>query len=134
MPEVDPKDFHTHLALDHYKFVPQGRSVGMTGGLTIYVHDSYRVKPRVPLSCCQEDWEMVFVDIFSENFKKPITLGNIYRPPRNGPDQIDGFIEHMQNTITQMGRPGKFQILAGDYNLNLLKVKESEKIEIFATC
>ena len=68
VPEVDPKDFHKHLALDHYKFVPQGRSVGMTGGLAIYIHDSYRVKPRVPLSCRQADREMVFVDIFSGFF------------------------------------------------------------------
>ena len=115
------------IKLENYELIPQGASVGRTGGLAIYLHESFRFKKRAPLSCQEEDWEMQFIDIFGENLKKTITLGNIYRPPRNTVAQIDGFINAMESTIRKMGTPAKYQILAGDYNLNLLKFSESEK-------
>ena len=116
------------IELDDYELVPQATKVGRTGGLAIYIHESYRFKPRNPLCCLNEDWEMQFVDIFADSLKKPVTLGNIYRPPRNSADKIDGFISAMDSTLKKMGTPGKYQILCGDYNLNLLNVLQSEKI------
>ena len=58
------------IQLENYELIPQGASVGATGGLAIYLHESFRYKPRVPLSCKGADWEMQFIDIFGDNLKK----------------------------------------------------------------
>ena len=124
----DPSSISTDLIqLENYELIPQGASVGKTGGLAIYLHESFRHKPRAPLSCRETDWEMQFIDIFGESLKKPITLGNIYRPGRSSANLIDSFISAVQSTIRKMGTPAKYQILTGDFNFNLLRFNESEK-------
>ena len=129
--QLENDDSTDLIQLKDYELIPQGSSVGRKGGLAIYLHESFRFKPRRPLSCHEEDWEMQFIDIFGDSLKKTITLGNIYRPPRNSADQIDGFIKAVESTIRKMGTPAKYQILAGDFNLNLLKFSESERIGTF---
>lgn len=60
---------------------------------------------------------------------KPITLCNIYKPPRNNNNNanIVAFLDLYAPVITAIARGNTDAILAGDLNINLLKIREREK-------
>ena len=55
---------------------------------------------------------------------KHILIGNIYRPPRTLLNEIEGFIEELTLIVQGLDKKTPNVLLAGDYNLNLLKVNE----------
>ena len=58
------------------------------GGLIVYIHDRHQFEVR---NLCPESriWESLFIDIYGTDLKKAITLGNIYRPPKeNNSDPV----------------------------------------------
>ena len=60
--------------------------------------------------------------------EKHVLLGCIYRHPRNTDDE---FIVYMQNILDQIKNENKLVIIAGDFNLNLLKHDIDDKIKEF---
>ena len=54
--------------------------------------------------------------------KKKITIGNIYRPPRDINENYQKFIHEFTKVLTELqGSKGEV-VIAGDYNIDLLKI------------
>ena len=122
----------TDLKIQGYELVTQSSKLGQTGGLVIYVHESYTVKVRSPLCYQGKDWEALFIDITAEFMKKPVTIGNIYRPGRgNNQAQLQAFNSKLNSIIKTMGKPGKYQILVGDFNHDLIKIHQGTMVSNF---
>ena len=54
--------------------------------------------------------------------KKNIILGNIYRPPRNTVNDYNIFTREFTGALEYLENLGPEILIAGDYNINLLKV------------
>ena len=52
--------------------------------------------------------------------------GNIYRPPRTLREHTKQFINEFTSLVQALDSTNLNSVLAGDYNLNLLKINESE--------
>ena len=67
-------------------------------------------------------WEGLILQIKGGGLPKGLIIGNIYRPPRMLTEEIKQLINEFTLLILSMEKY-KFNInLAGDYNLNLLKI------------
>ena len=76
-----------------------------------------------------ETWEGLFIDIYDDNLRKHITLGNIYRPPKcnNNEKVISTFINELAPVNTKLGKKCSETIIVCDFNIDLLKVDEIQK-------
>ena len=76
------------------------------------------------------NWEAQFVDIYGPSIPKKVTIGNIYRPPRNNNDihSVENFISEIKPCLTQLRREDAYSILCGDYNINLLKLNRDQGV------
>ena len=68
----------------------------------------------------------MIVDIKGGCLSKTITIGNIYRPPRTTNDSLNVFIEELSYTLSTLENNNTQLILAGDFNINLLKLNDNE--------
>ena len=58
--------------------------------------------------------------------KRNIILSNIYRPPRNTNENISSFIDELRSIISSFDKRNQDIIIAGDFNINLLKLNDKE--------
>ena len=122
-----------HYHIPGYHTIALGRKCGRKGGLIIYLRDIYNYSPR-ELYTPSLHWEGLFIDVshkYNEALPNKITLANIYRPPRdnNSNISIDRFLEPFSDIFTMLSRESSTLITGGDFNLNLLKLTEREKIQ-----
>ena len=77
-------------------------------------------------------WEGLFVDIIDDSGKK-ITICNIYRPPRNNNIHvsIDSFLLDFRPVVQTLSNSFKNLVLAGDFNIDLLKLNSNSKYQEF---
>lgn len=85
----------------------------------------------MPLCYKGETWDAQFIDIKSDFMKKPVTLANIYRLPSYNAEMVESFNRKLDSILKTMGWPGKYQILFGDTNLNLLNIHTDGAISSF---
>ena len=78
-------------------------------------------------------WEGLFIDVSGQNLRRPITIGNIYKPPHNNNNNanIKRFIEEISPIINTLQKENKYAAIVGDFNINLLQINEREKFEEF---
>lgn len=100
----------------------QESKISRNCGLAIYLHNDFKGRKRNPLCVIEQEWEALFIDVTADLFKKPITIGNIYRGHHNNSEQIKKFMDGLSSTISKLGTPSKYQILAGDFNLDFLRI------------
>ena len=64
----------------------------------------------------------------AETVSKKITLGNIYKPPKNNNNNpnITTFINEFSPLLDTLSHENCYSILAGDFNMDLLKLNERE--------
>ena len=69
-----------------------------------------------------------FVKISGETISQTITLGNIYNPPKNNNNNpnIASFINEFSHLLHTLSHENSYSILAGDFNMDLLKLNERE--------
>ena len=98
------------------------------GGLIIYLHNTLSYELR-NIYTRSDTWEGLFIDITSDNFVNKITLGNIYRPPKdnNNTTNIETFINELAPLINRFGKEKTTNIIVGDFNVDLMKIAEREK-------
>ena len=126
---------HADVSLLHipgYKLIHQGSRCSRHGGLVIYLHEQYTYKLR-NMYMRSDIWEGLFIDVSGHNLHRPITIGNIYRPPHNNNNNanIETFIEEMSPIINTLQKENKYATIVGDFNINLQQINEREKIEEF---
>ena len=101
------------------------------GGCGFFVANNLKFKPRAEfdtkLANTNSEFEASWIEIVNEK-QKSFLLGCIYRHPRNTDDD---FIVYMQNILEQIKEENKLVVIAGDFNLNLLKHDIDDKIKEF---
>ena len=90
----------------------------------MYVHTRYDYKV---LQCIKhETWEGQLTEITGGGLKKPVIVSNIYRPPRYLNINHTQFIDEFSLLLSQLNCKISEVIIAGDFNINLLKINDKE--------
>jgi hypothetical protein len=92
------------------------------GGLVIYIHEDFRVKP-LNIYETSDLWEGLFLEVSGGGLSKSLNLSNIYRPPRDRNADIDRFLSELTPAISNITSSQNDCIVAGDFNLDLLKIE-----------
>lgn len=118
--------------LPDYQMISQGKICSGHGGLITYVHKDYSWSKR-NLYESSDIWEGLFLDINITDMHKKISLGNIYKPPRNNNNNynIETFTNQFSKIIAQLNKENSYCLIAGDYNMNLLEIPSREKFADF---
>ena len=116
--------------LDNYNIISQGYTVSRHGGLTIYLKKEYNYD-HVKVNFKNDLFECMFLKVMSQRTKKKLILGNIYRPPRNGVNEIQLFSNNLSNILEAFKDLHAEIVLGGDFNLNLLEVNHKRYINDF---
>ena len=114
-----------------YKFVSSPRNPCLhkrAGGVGIYVNNSLRFKIRVDICQSLPHIECIFIEI-DQLSKKNILIGCIYRPPESDVNMFNAELLRLLNIIDSENT--KIILLAGDYNLDLLKYNAQASIGDF---
>ena len=116
--------------LPGYALISQEKKCCGHGGLIIYLNEQYTYNIRA-LHETSNIWEGLFIDIFGPQIDKKITLGNIYRPPKNNNNNqtIESFIQEFRLVIDLLDRQKQTTIITGDFNIDLLKINERQRFQ-----
>ena len=118
------------LQLPNYRCISKGRSCSQHGGLIVYLHENYN--QNVYIETKDSDiWEGIFVKICNSSNEKNIEIANVYRPPNNNNDNINLFIEEISPFLEKMSKSKSVSYILGDFNINLLKIKERQVFNEF---
>ena len=110
----------------------KGRSSSTSGGLITYVDQSFQ--HDIISNINQHTlWEGLVLRIKGGGLPKGIIIRNIYIPPRMLKDEVKQFINEFTLLILSLEKHRLNINLAGDYNLNLLKIKNDELGNEFLT-
>ena len=115
----------SHIQIDGYTCIYQGRSCSVKGGLVIYLQDIFKYKILSTYNT-STIWEGLFIDIFDGGLSKTLTLGNIYRPLQDIINNYRTFIQELTPFLNVYENNGKETVLTGDFNINLLKLNERD--------
>ena len=118
------------LEIENYNFISKGKHCSTHGGIAIYLHKAFNYS-ILPVDST-DLWDGLFLEVTSSNtdilsLQKKLILGNIYRPPRNNVENIETFISETSFMFEQLQR-FRNVLIAGDFNLDLLKFKENLSI------
>ncbi len=86
---ISDNDGLRQIELKCYKLIPQGKSqCSSKGGLVIYFHEKFDYQYKFKLNK-YKTWEGQIIQLKKgDNLRKPIIIGNIYRPPNELVDFI----------------------------------------------
>ena len=108
-----------------YDCVAQGKSSSERGGLITYVDNLFQYEVIQSINE-YELWEGQIIQVKGGCLRKEIIVGNIYRPPRTLREQTKQFINEFTSLVQDLDNTNFNIVLAGDYNLNLLKINKNE--------
>ena len=83
-------------------------------------------------------WEGLFLELKHESLQNKITIGNLYKPPRdnNSARNINAFREELEPITQELCKSATNNeaLICGDYNINLLKLNaEAHYSDFFDT-
>ena len=123
-------DLHDRISpfnLEGFDLFAQGYSTTSHGGLFTYLNKKYQgsVVKQVSNSTI---FEGLFIKATSETLTEDLIIGNIYRPPHdnNNRDNVDAFVSELDPILEQLNKTNSGVLLAGDYNINLLQIKQKD--------
>ena len=111
--------------------ISKSRYCSKAGGLIIYIHNDFNFK-HVDISTKMSDndetkpsWESLFIEIKhkSTNSKTHI-IGHIYRRPIDIVSSCNNFSTAFAETLTLLQKKKQSIYIAGDFNIDLLKINE----------
>ena len=110
-----------------YQLISIGHHASIKGGLVIYLHDSWNFK-IVHSNKNSQIWESLIIEISNPcNGSAPtIILGNIYRPPKSGRNELDTFNTEFNQVLLDLQSNTHMVYGAGDFNINLLAVNDTQ--------
>ena len=86
------------------------------GGLGIYANSHLTVSKRDDLSCCDNDFEMIWIEIINTNAKNMLCCC-AYRHPSTDTTR---FNDHLQEKLSAIENENKLICIMGDFNINLI--------------
>ena len=128
------EDYDTSLLqIEGYTLISQGKICSSHAGLAIYLNNKYKYK-TVEVFEKSNIWESQFLEITYQTMTKTIILGNVYRPPKDINENYQTFIDEFANKLVYLNNNRNEVIIAGDYNIDLLKINDKPIIsEYFDT-
>ena len=101
--------------LPAYNIIHKGKICCGHGGLVIYLNNRYTHTLRSDLYKDSTIWEGLFIDITGENIINKITLGNIYKPPKDNSNNqnISCFIDEITPSLHTLSKENSYYILVG---------------------
>ena len=113
-----------------YDLINQPKVCSEHGGLITYLKREYAHNVR-DLYKSSDIWVGLFINVFHDNTNKKITIGNIYRPPKNNNSNptIENFIQQTNPIISKLSKENSHAIFTGDFNINLLKMNTQIKYQ-----
>ena len=127
---LNDNDDASMYSIPGYNMIHQGKICCGHGGLIIYLNDKYIHTVRKDIYKDSTVWEGLFIDIGGETVSKKITLGNIYKPPKNNNNNpnITTFINEFSPLLHTLSHEDCYSILAGNCNMDLLKLNGKKTI------
>ena len=129
----------SHLQIDGFNLISRGMSCSAHGGVAIYLNNDFGYNV-LPIHSFSNSWDGLFIEIelrYSRSDihnSKKLIVGNIYRPPRTNVHSYRLFNEELDEILNDLQRNRAEVIITGDFNLDLLKVNESEHIHEYFEC
>ena len=111
------------IQIEGYTLISQWPSCSTHSGLAIYLKNGIQYKINNITASESNIWEGQFLEIYID--KKKLTLGNIYRPPKNTTENYKTFSLEFQNCLKMLH--GEV-LIAGDFNIDLLKLNDIHTI------
>ena len=114
--------------IDGYNCFCRGRSASGHGGLITFVDNNYDAS-IIKIDPQSNIWEGLFLNIENRHLNHKITLGNVYRPPRdnNNRENINTFVVDLEATLSILNDKNCDFIVTGDFNINLLHINLANK-------
>lgn len=109
------------FTLNGYNFVGKSRLNKIGGGVGIFLNANLNYKIRNDLSVMNEFIECIFVEITQLNASN-IIIGSVYRPPNSDVTLFNSAMSTICEKISE--KKSNLSFLAGDFNLDLLKVNQ----------
>ena len=112
----------TMFQLPGYTFISQPCQITSHGGLAIYLRNELQFEILQTGNNNSEIWENQFIKV-RINRSHNVTLGNVYRPPRDSVQNYVTFKEQFERVISCFR--GEV-VIGGDFNIDLLKIHEKQ--------
>ena len=112
------------IQLPRYKLISLGHSASTHGGVAIYLKDIYEY--NIIKHVRDRNWEGLFIEVTGRPKGQPLIIGNVYRPPNVNSISIANFTDELSNVLNIQSVSTKKCILAGDFNINLMKIHEKQ--------
>ena len=110
--------FAKNILLDNYQSPYTTGTKSSKGGVAIYVAENLDTFERTDLKVCDMEYETIWTEIKNHKCKN-IIIGCIYRHPHY--QNLDKFMEYMNNTLNKLNKEYKEIYICGDFNIDLLK-------------
>ena len=112
--------------------ITSGRVCSSHIGLAIYLNDNYKYS-ILPLynNSRPTVWEGLFIEVSGKGLKKPVIIGNVYRPPRNTNNGYQSFNNEFTPMWSHLDKRNSEIIFAGDYNIDLLQINRKRIVGEF---
>ena len=116
-----------------YKLISAGKLFSVHSGLMIYLSDEYNFK-CLNLHEQSSIWDGLFIEVYRKPLnRKQLVIGNIYRPPRETIDNYHTFSSELAPILTFLNNSKCEVVIAGDFNIDLLKLNENNNVRFFST-
>jgi len=118
-------DIEEQFIIPGYNLIFQPPRINKCGGLCIYLKDSYKyisISSEVTSSTFES--QIICVKMKHNKLPTSIVIGNIYRPPRDDTVNLNRFNQDFQLFLRDIDTQGNNVLVAGDFNINLLKVNQ----------
>ena len=126
------------LQLEGYNLVTRHASSSAHGGVCIYIKENFKYK-ILNIADDPDVWDGLFIEVTDEAsgnsvLNKKLIIGNIYRPPRENINNQQTFIDNIDRILSNF-QYNRYEVaVMGDFNFDLLKLKEKPVInEYFET-
>ena len=117
----------SHLQIEGYTLISKPCQLTSHSGLAIYLSNELEYTEISTDISQSRTWENQFIQIKISN-NKNLTLGNIYRPPRDVIENYQNFMNEFDSIVQTLR--GEL-LIAGDFNIDLLKFNEKLIINEF---
>ena len=119
---ISPSTFpSTNFEIPDYTSYFLPASCSSHSGLVVYVKNTFQVRD-LNLYKNSQVWEGQFLEISGGGLQRKLSLCNIYRPPRDRNRDIQIFLNEITPVISTVSNMYADSIIAGDFNLDLLKI------------
>ena len=99
-----------------YRFLSQP-TLSEAGGVGLFIKDNLAFTQRIDFSCSEQEFESLFVEI-EVSIQHNIVAGVIYRHPKS---KLDNTLDFVYRVADKINKEGKYCLLMGDFNIDLLR-------------